>query len=120
VTTEPEDVMPERRKAGEELPEWLVLAAEHFEHDPRYVAHAMAVYRRRSGRTMAELANELGCDESTVLRLAVRPRPDTAALTYPGEVWDLAASVGCDAFALSALLAAAGGEGNGPSGEAAA
>jgi hypothetical protein len=85
-------------------PEWMTVAVRHFEEDPAYMAHALTRYRQRHRLTERELAGELGCDATALLRLAARMRPNPAAPTFPAEVWDLAAAVGCDAFALSALL----------------
>ena len=91
------------RRAGG-VPEWMTIAVRHFEEDPEYMAHALTRYRQRHRLTERELARELGCDTTALMRLAARTRPKPGAPTFPGEVWDLAAAVGCDGFALSALL----------------
>jgi hypothetical protein len=86
------------------LPRWLVIAAKHFESDPEYMARVLLGYQQRHKLTRRELARELNCDDAALTRLAVRPRPHPSSPTFPGQVWDLAAAIGCDGFALSQLL----------------
>ncbi|MCL6565752.1 MAG: hypothetical protein K6U09_04935 [Acidobacteriia bacterium] len=86
------------------MPEWLAIAAKHFEADSGYMAFTLRRYQERHALNRRQLARALHCDEAALLRLAVRPRPHPSSPTFPGEVWDLAAATGCDGFALSQLL----------------
>lgn len=85
----------------------LARAADSALHLDFLMAHPLAAFRRRTGRSRAELAAWLGCSVRRLDGLALCARPDADQESGAAQVIALARYVGCSVERLSTVLGAA-------------
>ncbi len=64
--------------------------ARRLETDPRFMAHALAQYRRQEGIETEELARSLGMAPEMMARLALCLRPDASSPQFAEQVREIA------------------------------
>lgn len=84
----------------------LVRFAATLEHDPDFVAYALAQYREQMRLSTATLLAMLDCTELQYARLAICFRPDGASALFPSDVQRIAERTGVKASALASILRA--------------
>jgi len=78
--------------------------AQRLETDPRFMAHAMELYRRQEGVEIEELAQSLGLLPEMMARLALCLRPDARSPQFAEQVREIADYTLADEAQLANLL----------------
>lgn len=72
--------------------------------DEKYQAHTLMTYIQSKGLEWAYLAEELNCNEDSILKLALCRKIDTQSLNFSETLQTVANYAGIDAFLLANLL----------------
>ncbi len=78
--------------------------AQRLETDPRFMAYALALYRRQEGIKIEELAQLLGLMPEMMARLALCLRPDSNSPQFAAQVREIADYTVADEGHLANLL----------------
>lgn len=85
-----------------ETPDWLPIAARHAREQPWTLGYLLERYRELEGRSIEQLAEELGCDAATLDWLALCRRP--AGDKLEERVQEIAARYGLAPAPLAAVV----------------
>jgi hypothetical protein len=72
--------------------------------DEKYLAHSLVTYMQSKGLGWADLADELNCNEESLLKLALCRSIDTQSSNFSELLQNIATYAGIDAFTLANVL----------------